>query len=163
MCFVADDYDWLASVQEENDIVCQNPQKCDECGAMIPTGAFAHTVFLQEYETCRDCEDGECSCPCDEDEDPICLSMGCQCEQPSFGETFEYIRCENCDKFLNAISQSEIDAGCHPHETRPAMPMWDDLAGIGRDGCKRYWKKAAKMFPELVTNGHLAKLWNHAF
>lgn len=155
MCFVQEG-DWIARVNDADDILATVQMKCCECGDVIPVGAFAHTVHQQEHEECQACENGDCNCPWD-------FYYGarkcCRCEKPEFGESYDYVRCEQCDKFLRAIEAAEIEEGCHKNEARPMMPMWDDLEGIGRQECKRYWKKAAKMFPELVASGHLAKLW----
>lgn len=167
MCFVHDDYAWYAMVSEHKATVATSPMKCDECEAPIAAGDFVYTVFQQEHEECQACADGLCDCPRedpnDEDSDRVCSGVDCRCSKPNFGETFDYCRCEGCDKFILAIEAAELEEGCRKSEARPGLPMWYDLQGNGRDEVKRYWKFAAKMFPELVTSGHLAKLWKRAF
>ena len=163
MCFVNEDYDWIARVVEEADITVAKPCKCSECGGVIPIGDFAHTIHQQEHEQCHDCEYGDCECSRDDEGERICETKGCQCEKPNLGESFDYIRCEGCEKFLYAVQVVEEEEGCHHAEARPALPMWDDLQGIGRSKCKKYWKKAAKMFPEIKASGHLGLLWRMAF
>ena len=153
MCFVHDDYDWIAMVNEEADEVATRPMKCDECDAAISAGQFMHTIHQQESEWCKDCENGDCECAVE------C----CECERPNLGESFDYVRCEQCDKFLRAVEAAEIEQGCDEDTARPGLPMWDDLQGGGRLDAKRYWKKARSMFPELVASGYLGKLWRRMF
>lgn len=163
MCFV-NEGDWTAMVHESSEIVTTKETKCDECGQPIPIGAFARTIYMQEHEECSDCANEYCSCPIatiDNEEVKVCIDKGCQCEKPNFGETFDYDRCEGCDKFLQAIEAAELEEGCSKYEARPSLPMWDDLQGIGRDECKRYWRKAVSLFPEWKA--HFGMLWRRCF
>ena len=153
MCFVNDDCDWTASVVQEADTVATGQVMCDECSANIGIGEFVHTIHMEESEWCKDCENGDCAC----------VGECCQCKTPNLGETFDYLRCEQCDKFLKAIEAAEIEEGCSEDTARPMLPMWDDIQGMGRGDAKRYWKKAKEMFPEMVASGHLGKLWRMAF
>ena len=161
MCFYNGDCDWTASVCEQADTVAIADCKCSECGQTIPVGAFAHTIFMQEYEECRACEETECECPYDSDGNPICWTKGCQCEKPELGETFDYVRCDGCDKFLQAVESAEIAEGCDRLEARPNLPMYDDMQGIGQEECKKYWIKAVEMFPEFKR--HFGMLWKRIF
>ena len=144
MCFVNDGYDWTAAICEESDATATRPYKCLECGSVIAVGEFIHHVHQQEYEDCQFCEDDYCGC-----------------ETPDFGETFDWHWCENCDKFLRAIKQAELDDGCSESESRPAMPFWEDIQNIGSDGAKRYWVVARRMFPEI--GAYLDRLWVKMF
>jgi len=154
MCF-NDDYDWTANVVQEADTLAAAPAKCDECSAKIGVGDWVHTIHMEESEWCMDCENGDCDC--------ACVGECCQCATPNLGETFDYIRCESCDKFLRAVEATEIEEGCNKYTARPGLPMRDDLQGVGRLDAKRYWKKAKAMFPELVASGYLGKLWWRMF
>lgn len=155
MCFTYD-ADWCAAISEVTDTVATKETRCDECRATIPVGAFLHTVYMQEAEECVLCEYGDCACGVE------C----CKCEKPSFGETFDYSRCEGCHKFLEAVKAAELEVGCPEHASLPAYTaMIDDIGCCNGDRCeaKRYFKKAKAMFPELVTSGYLGRLWRKMF
>ena len=167
MCFYNDDYDWTASVVEQSTGVSIG-KLCDECHLPIPPGATIHHIFMQEHEECHACENGECECPLTADGELSCDSKGCQCEKPAFGETFDYDRCDECDKFLRAVEAAEIDEGCEPYEARPGLGgMIEELRNLEGDNevypAKRYFKLAVKMFPELVTSGYLGRLAKRVF
>lgn len=161
MCFVHEDYDWIAMVNEHSDGVASVATKCDECDSSIAPSAFVHRVHQQEHEECHACDDGFCDCPRDDFDEPVCILKGCQCENPDFGETFDYVRCEGCDKFLRAVKALEIEEGCSEHEAMPGMPFFEDFQDIGREESKKYWQKALAMFPEIKA--HLGLLWRRMF
>jgi hypothetical protein len=153
MCFV-NECDWSPMVNEEADIKACGCTKCDECHAVIEYGDSMHTIYQQESEECLQCRDGWCECEGD------C----CECSDPDFGETFDYVRCEQCDKFLKAVEAAEIEAGCGPHEARPMLSMMvEDINNGGREEARKYFKKAKAMFPELVASGYLGGLWRKMF
>lgn len=155
MCFYHDDYDWIAQVSEEDELVATKPTKCAECRRVVQVGDTLDHIFMQQYEECRTCYDGTCEC-----EDGKC----CQCPEPRFGETSNYYRCEECSKFLDAVQEAEQEAGCNYTEARPGLEtMIDDIRGGGIDEAKRYWKAAAKLSPELVRSGYLGWLWRRMF
>ncbi len=158
MCFIHDDYDWRASIVEQSDRIAESPYRCDECQATIAAGEPVHHVYMQQYEECRDCENGECTCP------PVIVNGEtqdgcCMCSNPTFGETFDYDRCDGCSKFLHAIQLAEEDEGCSGDETRPGLgTMIDDMLNGGLDEAKRYFKRALLEYPELKTSGYLGRL-----
>jgi hypothetical protein len=160
MCFYNDDYDWIARVVEHADTTATKQTKCDECGSTIPVGANMHTIHMAESEGgCVTCERGDCECAddCDSGE-------RCQCETPNYGETFDYERCEGCEKFLRAVEASEVAAGCARHHAQPRLTeMTEEINEGGMCEAKRYFKTARAMFPELVTSGYLGMLWRKMF
>ena len=154
MCFIHD-YDWTARVCEETAYPAQKPTECDECGAVIPIGGGVYHVHMEEYDGCRQCYLGECECG-----EEGC----CRCPEPDPGETFDYDRCESCEKFLYAVQEAEEEAGCEGSEARPALgTMLEDIQNGGRHDAKRYWKLARQHYPELVTSGYLGRLWKRIF
>lgn len=155
MCFVNDDYDWLAEVVEQSDHVLLAPIKCDECCRVIEIGETVHHIFMQQYEECHRCYEGECEC-----EEEKC----CQCSLPKFGEMSDYDRCQECDKFLQAVENAELEAGCDRRDSRP--PLTEMRSAIGDGGiaeAKRYFKMAKRDFPELAKSGYLGRLWKRMF
>ncbi len=165
MCFYNGDYDWTAQVVVEQETTT-GKRRCDECFTDIPEGQTARFIGMQEYEECRACDNGDCECPRNADGDPVCQDTGCQCDEPDFGESCDYCRCDNCDKFLKAVQAAELEAGCGLDESLPPLCQMTEHIGRGygdMDEAKKYFKTALKMFPELKANGHLAKLWNKMF
>jgi len=161
MCFYQD-YDWYASIVEEQTTVATTEAACNECYRKIQRGQTIHTVYQQEHETCQDCENGYCDCHVRFDGD----DHECECPNPNFGETFDYVCCHDCHLFLEAVESVEIEAGCHERESRPSYcGMIEDIgrANGDMDEAKRYFKKAAKMFPNLVKSGYLGCLWRKMF
>jgi hypothetical protein len=159
MCFV-NDYDWYAEVCEQDDRPALADFTCDECWRLILAGQMQHHVHQEEYEECQRCADDDCDCQkngngrCD----------GCQCDQPATGETFDYNRCEECDKFLKAVEQAEIEAGCDLSDSRPGLcGMIPEIQGGGREEAGRYFQKALRMFPELKASGYLGWLYKRMF
>jgi hypothetical protein len=150
MCFWNDDYDWTAEVSEEEEFVASKPTKCQECYRLIPAGETMVHIWMQQYEECHACYDGECECP---------EGRCCQCEEPVFGETFDYHRCQECDKFLMAVEAAEVEEGCARHESRPGLgAMASDIMDGDRENIKRYFKRALRDFPELKASGYLTRL-----
>lgn len=154
MCFYApDDYDWTASVSEESDTVAPEQTFCDECGDTVLAGDFLHTLHMREVEEggCRDCEDGGCEC-----EDGKC----CQCDPPEPGETFDYERCYNCHRFLEAVHLTETKAGCPDHSARPQVgAMIDDISSGNLEESEKYFAEARVLFPDMEASGFLARIW----
>lgn len=160
MCFV-NEGEWNAEVQDESDTTAATKTRCDECYATIEAGEFVHKIYQQEQERCGTCENGFCDCPKDEGGD--CVG-GCQCEEPDYGESFDYQRCENCHKFLQSVEAAEIEAGCRIWEARPMLPMMiEDIGNGGIEEARKYFKKARVMFPELVKSRYLGRLWCKMF
>lgn len=154
MCFLAD-YDWYAQVCEQSERVVETPTKCNECGRIVQPGEKMHHVWMQQYEECHNCDCGECACN---------LDASGQCPEPEFGETFDYDRCEQCDKFLSAVQHAEEDEGCQGVEARPGLgSMMNDICDGGRSDAKRYFQRAARDYPELKASGYLGRLWNRMF
>jgi len=139
MCFVNDDYDWYAEESSRTTVTATSPHFCCECGFQIDIGEEYELLRLQQYEECRLCYDGECSCLPDQ-----C----CQCPAPAFGETSEYVTCLNCTKFLRAVEAAEVESGCHPNEARPHLGQMDsDIRDGGMDEAKKYFQPPATLFP----------------
>lgn len=57
MCFVNEDYDWIARVNDRSTYTASKPTRCDECGDAIAVGEVVHHVHQQEYEECQVCEE----------------------------------------------------------------------------------------------------------
>lgn len=153
MCFI-NDYDWYASVTEKTSYPVEKETRCDECDGIIPVGATVHHIYQQEAEECRACEFGDCQC----------VGDCCQCAKPDPGETFDYDRCQDCHRFLEAVEAAEVEAGCSIYEARPPLgQMTEKINDGGRDEAKKYFKKAAKLHPELVKSGYLGWLWREMF
>ncbi len=159
MCFYNDDYDWVAAIEDEAERILEKPTRCDECGRKMQVGETAHHVFQQQHEECQACEEGDCDCPDKED-----CPHDCKCDEPNFGETFEYDRCVECDKFLKAVEQHETDEQCPPMERQPAYAMMiETISEFERKDALKYFRKAARMFPELKRTGYLKRLWRRMF
>lgn len=157
MCFV-NDCDWFASVYNLGTMTVEKPTKCLECYGVVPYGATLHTVHMQEHEECHVCEYGECDCPKDKDGD----CKECKCDPPDYGERFHYHRCEDCNKFLNAIQIAEEEAGCGNDEARPLLTeMRDQLREAGPREAKKYYQVAMREYPELKD--YLTWLWRRLF
>lgn len=153
MCFTHD-YDWYAETQEQSTFIADKPVKCNECRVEIPVGGNVYRIWQAEYEGCQLCENKYCECEPD---------RCCDCEEPDYGETNEHQCCENCHKFLQAVEASEVEEGCERSEARPALfcmiediRQFDDYDYRNR---KRYIQKAIEMFPEMVGNGYIKRLW----
>lgn len=154
MCFV-NDYDWYAQEVAHSTRPAATPTRCAECRETIPVGGLVHHTFMQEYEECHICYEGDCTCA-----DDKC----CQCEEPEYGETFDYDCCDGCHKFLSAVQHAEEDAGCSGDETRPPLgEMRSAIRDGGRDEAKRYWLRALRDYPELKASGYLGRLWKNIF
>jgi hypothetical protein len=169
MCFINDNYDWIAEVWEESTETATKPVRCQECREQIPVGGTLHCIHMQEHEECHRCfgdhfdEDDE-RCPCSALKDRYGACTECKCEKPDFGESEDYWRCENCDKFLNAVESAEVEAGCSTHEARPGLGMMlEDIINGDRHGAKRYFKTALAMYPELKASGYLGRLGKFIF
>lgn len=148
MCFYSGDCDWYASVVETSESVAEflDPKRvCLECCEIIQPGDRYVTIYQQEHEECVNdgCEDG------------------CVCDDPDFGETFDYLRCDHCDKFLQAIRSVEHEAGCAPDDQQPLLEgLFEELRNIGQHNSrevKKYVRQALLMFPELKS--YFRKHW----
>lgn len=142
MCFDSE-YEWTASLCEEDSGPAVKPCKCDECGHKISAGEWRHHIYQQEHETCYCCEE--------DGVDP------CECETPDLGETYDYQRCEACDKLLRAVEQHEIDEGCPVYARRPALTELHDVFWQHEQNWE-YAEKAVAMFPELIDHRFIAEL-----
>ena len=159
MCFIHDDYEWLASVEEETERTAGAELKCGECYRIIPVGATYHHIYQQEMEhgDCFTCENGDCECP---------EGRCCNCVEPDCGQTFDFDYCHDCHLFLAAVKAAEIEAGCHINESRPSLGgMLEEIGyGPGRFGmqdAKRYFKKALATNRDLKP--YLGWLWRRMF
>jgi hypothetical protein len=152
MCFYNDGYDWTAEVVSEKEGAASKDAKCQECRRVIPAGHRLWTVFQQECEECKTCDEGDCECPKDKRGD----CMECKCEKPNFGEEFDYHSCLDCKRFLDAVSVAEVESGCSVYESRPAyMEMIESVSSAGVDESDKYFAKADEMFPDLRQSGYL--------
>jgi hypothetical protein len=163
MCFLLD-CDWHASVVHEEDRTATKEMNCLECSHKIQPGDSYHYVYQQEHEECQACEWAECECPDALDGKDRPQDHECRCEKPNYGESYEYWRCQECSKFLKAVQRAEVDAGCSVYESQPHYEdMIDEISDSGMDEAKRYFKRAAKDFPEIVKSGYLGWLWRKMF
>jgi hypothetical protein len=159
MCFYTD-CEWYASISEESTTTATKEKVCNECYRKIKVGQPIYTLHQQEHELCQACEMGECECPENEE------LHDCQCDRPAFGETFDYLRCWDCHLFLECVEKAELAAGCPIDTARPSLcGMTEDIgrANGDMDDAKRYFKVAAKTYPELVKSGYLGWLWRKLF
>lgn len=149
MCFYTDDYDWIAQHIEAENRTEDVPRRCLECRRMIPAGTELHHVFARQYEECQACENGECAC---NDGEPIEESHDCQCEKPDLGQDYEYRRCLDCHRLLQAIEDVELARGCRHHESRP-MPeqMRDSLGQMDWSDAKPYFDACLAKHPEMSS------------
>lgn len=139
MCFYNDDYEWSASVHEETEGPAEKATRCYECGEPIAAGQWRRHIYQQEDEECRLCEQ-------EEGFDPEC--------QHDYGETFDYDRCEPCDKVLRAIEAVEKDEGCPEYSRQPMLGELRDVFVHPEDGnAMAYAERAVAMFPEVATVG----------
>lgn len=146
MCFW-NECDWHAQVVEHDDEVLDRDIKCFECRRTIKAGQLTHCVFMQEREECRECDEVDCTCG-----------------EKAFGETYHCRSCDECFKFLNAVSAAEIAAGCNVSESRPSYEgMIEEISNSGMDEAKKYFKRALVTFPELKTSGYLKWFWKEMF
>ena len=147
MCFYNDDYDWIARQIEEEDRVEDRDCRCLECRQKIPAGTELHYVYMQEYEECQACENGECAC---NDGEPVDDSHECRCDKPDFGSVYEYRRCLNCHRLLQAIEDVELERGCRHHEARPMLEqMQESLQEMGWSDARPYLDTCLAKHPEM--------------
>lgn len=107
MCFYAD-YDWYADIHEETCFQLDEPGlPCDECGQLIPQGAWRVHVYQQENETCHQCDDLDS----DEEHDGKC----------DYGETTDYNCCVECSKIIAGVEEYERRQGCPEGNRRPPL------------------------------------------
>lgn len=162
MCFYSDP-DWACAVETDEDIVCDRHTYCNECGRDIGIGATYKHIHQQEHEECQTCYDGDCECPRDAEGELTCDGgAACQCNDPCFGETFEYDVCQDCQDFLKAVQSAEIEAGCDLAESKPPLSaMVESICEGGRNEAKKYWAKAVTMFPKKKP--FFGWLWRRIF
>ncbi len=170
MCFV-NDCEWYASVIEHSTYCQPKPMRCFECRRQIRAFEPIHRIFQREHEECYRCfgaSEEVCSCPIREggglDWSGEPLRNCCQCPEPDYGESFETWACQDCHDFLEAVKAAEIEAGCDASESQPP---YEEMIGYLSEGgaaeAKKYYQKAAEMFPRLVENGYLKWLWREIF
>lgn len=153
MCFYHGDYDWTASICDETIEKAKKDIECQECWTEIKINEEYQQIFMQESEECLECENEICYC-----EEDKC----CQCEKPDYGETYLHRRCLECVKFLQAIEEVEIAAGCKGEETRPPLEhMLESLSYS--DDVNKYFKTALKKFPELKKSGYLKRIYKKVY
>ena len=141
MCFY-NDYDWVAEINEETAGVSPAPAKCHECGQRIAANEWRRHVHQQEHVHCERCED---------------LDEGDTCDRHEYGETYDYDRCETCEKILVAIGRFESANGCAVHESQPALGMLRDELLQHHDG-RLYVAVAIESYPELGAVDWLVEL-----
>lgn len=128
MCFYHD-YDWLVSIQEINtETAGPKGLRCDECGRHLSQG----TSYIHIYQQENDPDDAE---------------EGQEMEEFDPGNTFEYDRCLDCDKLLQAIEAVERDNGCKGSATRPCLTELRDALQEDEGGL--YIERARLLFPQL--------------
>lgn len=155
MCFI-NEAEWAAQVSEKTKQTAVMAIKCDECRRQISMGAEYVHIYMQEAECCVACENGDCDC----DLEGEC----CKCDEPDYGQSFDYDCCLECDKFLQAIEAAEIKAGCSQYEARPMLTEMIEALQEGDEFTeRRYVQEALRMFPELKQSGYLGWLWRKMF
>jgi hypothetical protein len=142
MCFYHD-YAWTASETADEVGTAKVPTPCDECREMIPVGGWVRHIWMQEEEVCRhnpqhDDYDGP-------ETDSYDCPPGCTHD---FGETYDYDRCQLCDRLIEAIHAHEIKEGCSEYESEPALTeLCDAMAENG----KAYLAEAEVMYPGITA------------
>ena len=156
MCFVNDDYAWIAEEHTITDGPAAKAVACDECRGVIHAGEWRRLVFMQQYELCQVCEDGDSEryVVGDDDEDP----PPCPDDEHDFGESCEFVQCERCVKLLAAIKAAELEEGCAEDESQPNYGALLEAMTDRFDGGDVYAEKARQMFPELAESGHLRRM-----
>jgi len=136
MCFY-NHCEWYASICETDTArTSAHPVACDECGRAIPPGTPYTHVFMQEHE-----DEG----PDDEDEGPDDES-----EEFDPGETFDYDRCGDCSRLLDAVGAEEVSRGCHAYESRPPLTaMQEQIGDLDPADRRAYRVRALAMFPDM--------------
>lgn len=162
MCFVNDECEWHATVVEKFISIGEEPTQCMECRRDFSVGTTFHCTYMQEDDECGACRDGDCECP---DGDCECPDEDCcSCDEPDYGMTFDYKRCDDCEKYLDAVEKAELAAGCGRDEARPPYEMMIEyIRNGGVSEAKKYFIEAVKRYPELKTSGYLAFLWWRMF
>lgn len=162
MCFVNDDYEWTAYVSVWSKCNAQQPTRCDECSRVIEPGVVVHHLHQEESDECLRCERGDCDCGFGPNGVGEVEDKCCACPEPDFGRSFDYDRCDDCDRFLQAVEAAEVEAGCSRDDARPECgKMIEDIGNAGHDEAKRYFAKAYEMFPDIKP--YLGRLWNDHF
>lgn len=136
MCFYYDDYDWTADVFEESERVAEQSLTCVECGKGIAAGETHIRIFAQESEECLVCEWEEADEPC---------------EEHDYGETYTARRCQSCERILKAVQSVEVEEGCPPHATRPAIGELDQ-AFYDHANAETYANRVIEMYPTLADH-----------
>lgn len=150
MCFYHESA-WYAELVETESCQSNGSVMCEECHRIIPEGeGYTHT-YIQEHEECQRCYNGECACVDDGD----CECEECRCDEPEYGESYEYDTCTLCQKVLKAIEAVEIANGCKGEETQPGVgelktAMWHDEGGA-------YAARALQMCPDIGPHLELLK------
>ena len=139
MCFYYV-YEWYAEVIDEGTHTLGG--KCDECHRHMPAGMTMYNIDVRQYEECSRCgKEGR---------------EECTCEEPGYGETFDYTSCSDCHHFLSAVAAAELAAGCSYYTSRPKLTeMCESIAEGGVEEAEKYFVTADKMYPKLRQNGYL--------
>lgn len=154
MCFI-DHSDWYADIYDRSSKPAERPVRCDECHELIGAGQLCHTVFMQQYECCLRC--GRAGPDSSDPEDRCCCADG-----PNYGEQYDYLSCDNCYRFLEAVESAELAAGCRPHESRPHLgSLLDELGDLGPGHVRNYLLTARQKYPDLKP--YLGRLWKRLF
>jgi hypothetical protein len=166
MCFVQDDYDWIARHTEDDTItVTADTRKgkkvhCVDCGSVIPVGVECRRMYCQEHEACKVC-DLETRAEIRDESDSIEEFNEADpppCEKCDYGETTEDFMCGECCKLRGAIREVEIAEGCSPHEAEPLIGELRD-AFWESDHAIEYIDRARQEYPELALSGHLDRFY----
>lgn len=149
MCFY-NEYDWTASIVLDSPDTATKDTHCDECGRPILAGETYRHLFMQEHDECQQCND-------DDLED-------CTCDEPQYGESYNYESCIECSQFLQAIKEVEKEEGCTGDEVSPALgQMIEQVAEIGEEESRKYFVRAREKFPALHSSGYLDRLQQNMF
>lgn len=154
MCFYHDDADWHASVYEDNVLAAEKKARCHECHCWIHPGEWCRDIFIQERETCRVCQLDD-----DYDDEPDSELEPCAEGECDYGEQFQYVRCEACDKVIRAVEAVERDAGCTGNSiTPPLIKLYEAMTYEENE----YGDRARELYPEVA--GHLwrfGEVWDY--
>lgn len=147
MCFYNDDYYWTAEVVEDSLGVLEHsgkPTECMECGKKLQPGDWRHTVHMEQYAECPRCEENE----------DWGITGDEAIHECTVGETYDYVRCLDCEHLLDCVVDVEIQEGCPPAARKPAYEDLREAAFVESDSRFAYAQEAVDRYPEL---------WSHPF
>lgn len=148
MCFVYEDYDWVASDVETYTAHSDGSGRfrCNDCGDIVP---FLQACDVTEMHECVHCSD--CGFRHSEDfdrENDVCVNDDGEAISGDLGESCLIHRCQSCVDFRLAIRDLELSEGCREYEAVPVGSIRDEFGNM-QDPVRvaEYLRRAEVMFP----------------